>query len=147
MLNQDYKEMLLLLKKGNVEFLLIGAYALAAHGFPRSTGDIDIFVNANPENAKLVVEALHQFGAPGQHISKTDFSKPGDILQIGVAPCRIDIITSIDGLTFKEASEGKLMIDMGGIEVPTISAKNLLKNKIATGRSKDKLDADNLKSL
>ena len=137
MLNQDYKEMLSLLLDNKVEFLLVGAYALAAHGFPRATADIDIFVKPNSENASALYKTLEKFGAPLENISRDDFAHPGIILQIGVAPRRIDIITKIDGLTYDEASKGKEIIEIESLLIPVISKQNLIINKLATGREKD----------
>jgi hypothetical protein len=144
MLNQDYKDILSLLLENNVEFLLVGAYALAAHGFPRATADIDIFVRPSIENAKRLVKTLTEFGAPVEKFSNSDFEVPGTILQIGIMPRRIDIITQIDGLSFDEAEKGKCIVDIDKLEVPIISKSNLIINKRATGRDKDKLDVENL---
>lgn len=144
MLNQDYKEMLSLLLANDVEFLLVGAYALAAHGFPRATADIDIFVKPSSENAALVFKTLEEFGAPTQDVSTNDFARSGTIFQIGVAPRRIDIITQIDGLSFDEAGKGKDIIEIEGLLIPVISKENLILNKLATGRAQDKLDANKL---
>jgi hypothetical protein len=138
--------MLSLLLDNEVDFLLVGAYALAAHGFPRATADIDIFVKPSSENATLVFKTLEEFGAPTHNVSVNDFVQPGTILQIGVAPRRIDIITEIDGLTFDEAADGKEIIELEGLSIPVISRENLIVNKLATGRDKDKLDADNLRN-
>ncbi len=121
MLNPDYKEMLSLLLDNEVEFLLVGAYALAAHGFPRATADIDIFVQPGSENAVLIFRTLEEFGAPTHDVSVGDFVQPGTILQIGVAPMRIDIMTKIDGLTFDEATEGKEIIELEGLSIPVMS--------------------------
>lgn len=144
MLNPDYKEILSILQNNNVEFLLVGAYALAIHGFPRATGDIDIFVKPDNDNAEKLYRSLKIFGAPLRNISPVDFISPGIVLQIGVAPRRIDILTSIDGLTFDEASVGMETIQIEDLSIPVISRKNLIANKLATGREKDKLDAENL---
>jgi len=146
MLNQDYKEMLSLLLGNNVEFLLVGAYAMAAHGFPRATADIDIFVKPSTENAFMLYETLEKFGTPLGNISTEDFSHPGIILQIGIAPRRIDILTKIDGLTYEEASKGKEIIEIEALSIPVISKQNLIINKLASGREKDKIDAKNLKN-
>ncbi len=145
MLNQDYKEMLSLLIEKEVEFVLVGAYALAVHGFPRATGDIDIFVRANPESSTHVYECLATFGAPLEGISVEDFCSPGVIFQIGVAPRRIDILTSIDAVSFQEAIEDALVIEIEGLKIPVISKSKLIKNKEATGRTKDKIDAELLR--
>ena len=138
--------MLSLLLDNKVEFLLVGAYALAAHGFPRATADIDIFVKPDSKNASVLYKTLEKFGAPLENISRDDFAHPGIILQIGVAPRRIDIITKIDGLTYDEASKGKEIIEIESLSIPVISKQNLIINKLASGREKDKIDARNLKN-
>ncbi|MCX7000442.1 MAG: nucleotidyltransferase [Candidatus Sumerlaeota bacterium] len=136
--------MLSLLIENNVEFLLVGAYAMAAHGYPRATADIDIFVKPDPSNAARVFKALSEFGAALKDVTIQDFETPGTIFQIGVEPRRIDIITEIDGLTFEEASEGRDIINIEGLAVPLISKQKLIINKLATGRDKDRLDAERL---
>ena len=146
MLNQDYKEMLSLLLEDHVDFLLVGAYALAVHGFPRATGDIDIFVKADKENAKKVYHALASFGAPLSNIKIKDFAVPGTIFRIGVAPRRIDIITEIDGLSYDQASIDKEIVEIDGLSIPVISKQKLIINKLSTNRDKDKIDAENLKN-
>lgn len=122
----------------------MGAYALAAHGFPRATAEMDVFVKPSPANAALVMKTLQEFGAPLADLSADDFSRPGITLQIGVAPRRIDVITKIDGLTYDEAAAGKEIIEIEGLSVPVISKPKLIINKLATGREKDQLDARNL---
>ena len=144
MLNRDYKEMLSLLLDNEVEFLLVGAYALAIHGFPRATADIDIYIKPDSENASKLYKTLEEFGAPLENLSPDDFAEPGIILQIGVAPRRIDILTKIDGMTFDEASGGKEIIEIEDLMIHVISRKNLIINKLATGREKDRIDAENL---
>lgn len=145
MLNQDYKEMLSLLIDNGVEFVLVGAYALAAHGFPRATGDIDIFVRPNPKNGHRIYECLAEFGAPLDGINVKDFISPGVIFQIGVAPRRIDILTTIDAVSFQEAIEDAVMIEIEGLKIPVLSKSKLIKNKESTGRVKDMIDAETLK--
>lgn len=145
MLNQDYKEMLSLLLEEQVEFFLVGAYALAVHGFPRATGDIDIFVNPTLENSEKVYRCLARFGAPLGEIRPNEFSAPDVVFQMGIAPRRIDIITMIDGVTFDEAQEDAIAVDIEGLHIPVLSKAKLIKNKQSTGRPKDQIDADNLK--
>ena len=146
MLNPDYKEMLFLLLENRVDFLLVGAYALAVHGFPRATGDIYIFLKPSPENARRALKTLSEFGAPLGNVSLADFESPGTILQIGVAPRRIDLITQISGLTFDEAGEDRDIVEIEGLSIPVISKANLIINKLSTGREQDRLDAENLKN-
>jgi predicted nucleotidyltransferase len=146
MLNKDYKEMLQCLLEENVRFLLVGAYALAVHGFPRATKDIDFFVWATPENASNLMRALARFGAPLHDISETDFSSEGIIFQIGNSPRRIDIITNISGVKFEHAYANKTAISIEGIEVPVISLEDLIANKRASGRTQDRADIEKLES-
>jgi deferrochelatase/peroxidase EfeB len=141
MLNNDYKEMLQLLKGNEARFLVVGAYAMGAYGYPRATGDMDIWVMASGENSKKVFKALKEFGAPLAQINETAFAQRDIIFQIGVAPRRIDIITSIDGVEFEKAWPNKVEIDIDGLKVPFISKPDLIKNKESTGRDKDILDA------
>lgn len=146
MLNKDYKEMLLCLLEENVKFLLVGAYALAAHGFPRATKDIDFFVWATPQNAANLMRAVTRFGAPLQDISAADFSTEGIIFQIGNSPRRIDIITNISGVGFEQAYANKKVISVEGIEIPVISLDDLIANKRASGRTQDLADVEKLES-
>lgn len=144
MLNNDYKEMLQILLEENVDFLVVGAYAMAAHGVPRATGDIDIWIKTDNKNAQKLFQALEKFGAPISEIKPQDFTEPDIVFQIGVAPRRIDFLTSIDGINFEEAQKDRLTIIIDGINVPVISVDNLIKNKKATGRPKDMLDVETL---
>ena len=146
MLNKDYKEMLQCLLEENVRFLLVGAYAVAVHGFPRATKDIDFFVWATPENAANLMRALTKFGAPLDDISESDFSSEGIIFQIGNSPRRIDIITNISGIKFEQAYANRKAILIEGIEVPVISLRDLIANKRASGRMQDLADIEKLES-
>ena len=145
MLNEDYKEMLQLLSEEQVDFIIVGAYALGAHGYPRATGDIDIWVKPNNTNSRKLYKALARFGAPLEQIQIDDFSMEGIIFQIGVIPRRIDIITKIDGVTYEEADEDRITVEVEGLMLPVISLDKLVKNKMATGREKDELDIKTLK--
>ena len=145
MLNEDYKEMLQNLLDQKVEFLVVGAYALAAHGYPRATGDMDIWIKPDEKNSKKVYKALARFGAPINEIREDEFSQPGLIFQIGVVPRRIDIITKIDAVEFDEADSDKIFVDIDDLKIPVLSIDKLIKNKMATGREKDLLDAKLLK--
>lgn len=144
MLNNDYKEMLQYLSDEDVKFLLVGAYALAVHGYPRATKDIDFFVWANPENAANLLRALDRFGAPIKELSTADFAAEGSVFQIGVGPRRIDILTQIDGVSFPEAYARRLTVKLEGIDVPVISRDDLIANKRATGRTQDLADVERL---
>ncbi|MBW2370545.1 MAG: nucleotidyltransferase [Deltaproteobacteria bacterium] len=147
MLNEDYRDMLQALSDEKVRFLLVGAYALAAHGYPRATMDIDIWVMPSSQNADAVLRALRRFGAPLHNLTKEDLQKDGTIFQIGVAPRRIDIITTASGLEFKETYERSLPVNIEGLEVHIPSVEDLIRNKKATGRTKDLADVEALESL
>lgn len=144
MLNEDYKEMLQLLLEEQVDFMIVGAYALGTHGYPRATGDIDIWVKPNKINSKKLYKALARFGAPLDQIQIDEFSNEGIIFQIGVIPRRIDIITKIDGVTYEEADEDKIIVEIEGLKIPVISLEKFIRNKMATGREKDELDIKTL---
>ena len=144
MLNSHYKDILSILSEKKVKFILVGAYAMAVHGYPRSTMDIDILVMPNPENSLLVLQALDDFGAPVGDLSAEDLQKEGLIFQIGVAPCRIDILTSIDGLKFEDAYARSDMMEIEGIPIRVLSIPDLIINKRATGRTRDLADAEAL---
>ncbi|MFH1957757.1 MAG: hypothetical protein ABIJ15_04705 [bacterium] len=146
MLNEDYKEMLQILLNNEVKFLTVGAYAMGAYGYPRATGDFDIWVEASANNSQKIYLSLSEFGAPLSEITKDTFTKKGIIFQIGVAPRRIDIITHIDGVNFQDAYKSRENIEIENLSIPFISKENLIKNKQSTGRKKDKLDADYLKN-
>ncbi len=145
MLNEDYKEMLQILLNNEVKFLVVGAYAMGAYGYPRATGDFDIWAEASPDNSRKIYKSLSEFGASLSDITKDTFTKKGIIFQIGVAPRRIDIITHIDGVNFHEAYKSRKSIEIENLSIPFISKENLIKNKQSTGREKDRLDANYLK--
>jgi predicted nucleotidyltransferase len=144
MLNEDYKDILRSLNGENVRFLLVGAYALAAHGYPRATMDIDIWVMPSPENADAVLRALKRFGAPLHGLTKADLQKDDTIFQIGVAPRRIDIITGASGLKFEEAFSHSLDVEIDGLQLRILSLDDLIANKRASGRKKDLADLEAL---
>ncbi len=146
MLNPNFKDMLVALNDAEAEYLIVGAYAMAAHGCPRSTGDIDFWVRATLENAGRVWAALSSFGAPMFQISVDDLSTPDVVFQIGIAPQRIDVMTSVSGIEFDDAWPHRLVVDLDGIRADVIGRQQLLKNKLASGRPKDILDADILRS-
>lgn len=124
-----------------VEFLVVGAYAMAFHGYVRATGDIDLWVRHSDENAKRVWRALQIFGAPLSGLNVEDLKTPDTVFQIGVAPSRIDIITQIDGVDFEEAWREHKTIEIETLQIPVIGKTQLLINKQSTGRPKDRNDA------
>ena len=147
MLNKDYRDMLQSLADEQVKFLLVGAYALAAHGYPRATMDIDIWVRPTPDNAEAVLRAVRRFGAPAHGLTTADLQKDDTIFQIGVAPRRIDLITGASGLRFEEAFAHSIATDIEGLHVHILSVDDLIRNKKASGRTKDLADAEALESL
>lgn len=147
MLNEDYKDMLQALVEEKAKFLLVGAYALAAHGYLRATLDIDIWVMPSPRNADAVLRALQRFGAPLHDLTAADLQADGTVFQIGVAPRRIDILTTASGLHFEETFARSLTVDIEGIEVHIPSLDDLIRNKRTTGRTKDLADAEALEAL
>jgi len=127
--------------------MLIGAYAMAAHGYPRATMDIDIWVMPSSRNADAVLRALHRFGAPLHNLTKEDLQRDETIFQIGVAPRRIDIITAASGLQFEETYQRSITVNIEGIEVHIPSIDDLIHNKRASGKTKDLANAEALESL
>jgi hypothetical protein len=138
--NPDFRDMLSEFTAAGVEYLVVGAYALAAHGMPRATGDIDLWVRPTAENAARVMEALRRFGAPLDQITLEDLSTPGTVFQIGVAPRRIDILTRIEAVEFEEAWAGRLTTEVEGQTIHVLGREAFLRNKRALGRPKDLAD-------
>lgn len=145
-MNRDFEEMLAALCDQGAEFLLVGAYALAAHGLPRSTGDIDLWVRPTPENAERVWKALIQFGAPLSKLTREDLQEPGVVFQIGLPPNRIDILNRISGVDFQAAWANRMEIRVGSRQIPVLGREELVLNKRRTGRPKDLLDVQALEN-
>ena len=145
--NEDFVDMVSAFAEEGVVYLVVGAYALAAHGFPRTTGDIDLLVEPTAANAKRVFRALLAFGAPvaAHGVSEEDFAKPGNVYQLGLPPRRIDVLTSISGVTFAEANEEAIEGKLGPVTVRFIGRAAMRRNKLAAARPKDILDAELLK--
>lgn len=143
-LNADYGDMLSALNDAGVEWLLIGGYAVIAHGYPRLTKDIDIWVRPTKENATRVLRALAAFGAPDHGVSIDDLSRSGSVVQFGVPPCRIDIVTSAQALTFEAAWAHRVTQEVDGIRVHILSLDDLLANKRSVGRPGDLADVASL---
>jgi hypothetical protein len=144
LLNPDYRDILSAFSDERVEYILIGAYALAAHGLPRATGDLDLWVRPTPENAQRVWRALGRFGAPLRDLRPEDLHAAGVVFQIGVAPCRIDLLTAVDGVAFDEAWPRCEEVEIEGLKVPVISRDDLIRNKRASGRVQDLADVARL---
>ena len=146
-LHEDFRDLLVLFADVGVEFVIVGAYALAFHGTPRASGDIDLFVRASPPNAQRVFAALARFGAPLESagVTAADFAQPGAVYQIGLPPRRIDVLTEISGVTFDEAWQSRATVEIDGRVVGFIGRSTLLKNKEAAGRPQDVADAARLR--
>ena len=144
-LNKDWREFIESLHSNSVDFLIVGAIAVAWHGHPRMTGDIDILVRPSAANAACVISALRQFGFGQLGITDSDVTRPGQIIQLGFPPNRIDLITSISGVSFDEAWAGRCKGQLGDLTVYFIGLDELLRNKESTGRPKDVVDAGELR--
>ena len=141
-MNRDFVEMLSALVEARAKFLVVGAHALAAHGVPRATGDLDIWIASDKENADRVLQVLKAFGAPLFDLSPGDLTSPGTVFQIGLPPSRIDLLTSISGVGFDEAWPNRMTIDVGGLQIPVLGKTEFVKNKRTVGRPKDLSDLD-----
>jgi hypothetical protein len=145
-LNDDFVDLLHCLLEGHVDFVIVGAHALAAHGLPRATGDLDVLVRPTSDNADRIVHALEKFGAPlaAHGVSRADFEIPENVYQIGLPPRRIDLLTSISGVSFDEARDSQIVIHLEGMDLPVLGRATLVKNKRAAGRPKDLVDLEML---
>jgi len=141
---EDFKELLELFNGHKVEYMIVGSYALAYHGVPRFTGDIDIFVKPSLDNAQRILSALSDFGFGLLSLTIDDFQNPDSVVQLGVPPVRIDIMTSITGVTWQEADQGKLEGVYGDIPVYFLGREQYIANKRAIGRKKDLADLESL---
>jgi hypothetical protein len=140
----DFRDLLALFNAHNVEYMIVGGYALAFHGAPRFTGDLDILVKPDPENAQRLLEALDTFGFKSVGLTKEDFVSPDQVVQLGVPPVRIDIITSLTGVSWEQAFAGRTPGMYGDIPVYYIGREQYIINKRATGRKKDLADLEAL---
>jgi hypothetical protein len=145
-MNPDFKDLLSAFSAHGVEYLVVGAHALAAHGHVRATKDLDVWIRPSADNASRVLRALSAFGAPLQDLSIEDLSHPGLIFQIGVPPVRIDILTTIDGVEFAPAWLERIQARFGDLSVPVLSRGDLIRNKRATGRLQDLADVERLEA-
>lgn len=142
--NENFEEFFELLNRNKVKYLLVGGYAYAIYAEPRYTKDIDIFYAQDKENADKLIVTLQDFGFGSLDIDQEDFMKRGQVIQLGMPPYRIDLINQIEGMSFEEAWVNKIHSKYGDQEISVIGKEELIKNKRATGREQDKLDADNL---
>lgn len=147
MLNRDYRELLSLFADSGVDYLLVGAYAMAAHGQPRATMDIDLLIDPSPANIDRVVAALSAFGAPAHAIDRDALGSPGMVVQIGVAPRRIDLLSRLTGVDSEAAFANALRVGIDGLCISVLALDDLIENKRATGRPQDRLDAERLEAM
>ncbi len=143
-LPNDFKEFLRLCRSKGVEYLVVGGYAVGHYGYPRATGDLDVWIALHPDNAKAVVEALKTFGFNLPDISPALFLKPGQIVRMGNPPLRLEIITGIDGVEFADCYHKRQVVEIDGVSVYFISLEDLKTNKKASGRNKDLDDLEHL---
>ncbi|HSA33107.1 MAG TPA: hypothetical protein P5077_05220 [bacterium] len=143
---KEFKELFASLNARGVDYLVVGAYAMAFHGVPRFTGDVDVLVRPTKENAKRLLAALDDFGFSSLGLKAADFCEPDQVVQLGVAPLRVDILTSITGVSWEEADRNKSKTTYGGVPVPFIGINEIIANKRAVGRTKDLADIELLES-
>jgi hypothetical protein len=147
MLNPDFRDMLSAFNAEGVEYLIVGGYAVAHHGYPRATGDMDFWARRTPENADRVLRALAAFGAPAGLVSRDDLLNSDMVAQIGVEPNRIDILTAIDGVEFDDAYPDRDVMQLDGVTIPFVGLTHLLANKRAAGRDADVADVARLEAV
>lgn len=140
--NQNFKDLLAALSAASVDFLVVGAHALAAHGHIRATKDLDVWVRPDSANASRVIRSLKDFGAPLQDLTEVDLTEPGTVFQIGVEPLRIDILTAIDGVDFEEAWPDRVPVSFDGQPAAVLSRYHLIQSKRAAGRAQDLADVE-----
>jgi predicted nucleotidyltransferase len=138
--DRDFREFLECLAGRDVRYLVVGGYAVAAHGHPRYTGDLDLWVWTAPENAESLLTALGDFGFGSLGLVANDFTEPGRVVQLGYPPVRIDLLTSIDGVEFERCFDRRVEVVVDGLTVPFISLDDLRRNKASSGRPQDLAD-------
>jgi len=143
-LNQDFKEFIQSLNDNGARYLVVGGYAVALHGYPRYTKDIDVWVEMTADNASKILKALDQFGFGSLEVKESDFTVPNQMLQLGYPPGRIDILTTLPGVEFSECYLARAIVEVDGVSVNFIDLENLKKNKKASGRHQDLADLENL---
>lgn len=146
-MQKDLREFIELFNANGVRYVIVGGYALAFHGYPRQTGDVDFFVECSPDNARRIMQALQQFGFGETGVSESDFLNDDCIIQLGFPPNRIDITTTIEGVTFDLAWSHRVASDLDGLPVSFISKELLIRNKKASDRPQDRADIEALENL
>lgn len=143
-LNRDFSEFIACFAARDVRFLIVGGYAVAAHGHPRYTKDLDVWVRVDPDNARRIIDALGDFGFGGLGLVVEDFLADDVVVQLGREPQRIDLLTFVSGVEFDDAYEHRVLVRIGAVEVPVIGRTELRRNKLATGRLRDLADVEDL---
>jgi len=146
-LNKDFREFIGLLEARCVRYLVVGGYAVALHGFPRYTGDIDFYVAVDEKNADALLEVFQDFGFGDIGLVRDDFLEPDFVVEIGREPRKIQVLTGIDGVLFEECDQGKVLKEIDGKSVPFIGKADLIRNKVASGRAKDQIDVQELEKI
>ncbi|MBW8012197.1 MAG: hypothetical protein FVQ83_13335 [Chloroflexi bacterium] len=144
MLNQEFKEFIQSLKDNKVRYIIVGGYAVALHGYPRYTKDLELWIESTPENAAKIIKALEQFGFGSLGIKAEDFLELDTIIQLGYPPSRVDLITSLPGVDFESCYTTRVEVEIDDLIVNFIDLENLKKNKHSSGRAQDIADLENL---
>jgi len=147
MLNRHFREFLKLLIEHGIRFVVVGGYAVGIHGFPRYTGDMDVFVSIDAENAARLKRAFEQFGFGDLGLAESDFLHPDSVIEIGREPAKIQVLTGIDGVDFEDAYANRIDAELDDLRIPFLGFDDLLKNKRASARSKDLIDVDELERI
>jgi hypothetical protein len=147
LLNKKFSEFIGLLEKHAVRYLVVGGYAVGVHGFPRYTGGIDFYVAVSEENAERLLKVFSEFGFSGFGLSKQDFLDRESVIEIGREPQKIQVLTDIDGVQFEHCHRNRLTVDVGSLKIPFIGLQDLIRNKSASPRAKDKIDLEELLRL
>lgn len=144
MLSRDFKEFIELLNANEVKYMVVGGYAVALHGHPRYTKDLDVWIELSPGNADRILSVLDKFGLGSLNLKPDDFLEENQIIQLGYPPNRIDLLTTLKDIKFEDCYKTKVKVAIGDVEINFIDIENLKKNKRATGRLQDLADAENL---
>lgn len=144
MLHKEFRDFLALLARHDVRHLIVGGYAVAVHGYPRYTGDLDVFIALEPQTARAIAEAFHEFGFPPPDMNESLFLRPSSIVEVGREPLKLHVMNSISGVDFDDAYARRQIVHLDGMDVPFISYQDLVTNKCATGRTRDKADVEEL---
>jgi len=147
MLNKHFQDFLGLLEKHKVEYVIVGGYAVGVHGFPRYTGDMDVFVAISRENAERLVSVFAEFGFASLNLRTEDFLEPDTVVEVGREPMKIQVLTGIDGVSFDRCRSDRILVNISGLQVPFIAFDSLLANKAASHRSRDRIDLEELMRL